>query len=63
MNLKFKGHSGGVWTLLLSGDGSKAISGSTDRTIRIWDTGTGELIHNLQGHTSTVRCMALHDEM
>ena len=39
------------------------ISGSTDRTLRVWDTESGECLHTLHGHTSTVRCMHLHDNM
>lgn len=37
------------------------VSGSTDRTLRVWNAETGECIHVLQGHTSTVRCLAMHE--
>lgn len=57
------GHAGGVWTLQLSENGEIAVSGSTDRTVRVWDTVNGVCIHTLSGHTSTVRCMALKDDM
>lgn len=40
--------------------GGTIISGSTDRTLKVWDAETGECIHTLNGHTSTVRCMHLH---
>lgn len=40
--------------------GSIIISGSTDRTLKVWDAETGCCIHTLYGHTSTVRCMHLH---
>lgn len=40
--------------------GSTIISGSTDRTLKVWDADTGVCIHTLYGHTSTVRCMHLH---
>ncbi|NXQ84454.1 FBXW7 protein, partial [Nyctibius grandis] len=36
------------------------ISGSTDRTLKVWNADTGECVHTLYGHTSTVRCMHLH---
>ena len=36
------------------------ISGSTDRTLRVWNAESGECVHTLYGHTSTVRCMHLH---
>ncbi|KAJ4948430.1 hypothetical protein JOQ06_019964 [Pogonophryne albipinna] len=38
------------------------ISGSTDRTLRVWDAESGECVHTLYGHTSTVRCMHLHGD-
>lgn len=28
--------------------------------VRIWNTSTGQQMHCLTGHTSTVRCMALN---
>lgn len=39
---------------------SIVISGSTDRTLKVWNADTGECVHTLYGHTSTVRCMHLH---
>uniref|UniRef100_A0AC35UI78 F-box domain-containing protein n=1 Tax=Rhabditophanes sp. KR3021 TaxID=114890 RepID=A0AC35UI78_9BILA len=56
-------HSGGVWTSELSPDGKILISGSTDRTVKVWNTETGQLIHELTGHSSTVRCMALNKKI
>lgn len=35
------------------------VSGSTDRTVRIWDLETGKNTHVFGGHTSTVRCLAI----
>jgi F-box/WD-40 domain protein 7 len=52
------GHTGGVWSSQMSG--GTIISGSTDRTLKVWDAETGNCIHTLNGHTSTVRCMHLH---
>ncbi|XP_017165832.1 F-box/WD repeat-containing protein 7-like, partial [Poecilia reticulata] len=54
------GHSGGVWCSQMAG--ATVISGSTDRTLRVWDAESGECVHALYGHTSTVRCMHLHGE-
>ncbi len=36
------------------------MSGSTDRSLKVWNADTGECMHTLYGHTSTVRCMHLH---
>ena len=37
------------------------VSGSTDRTLKVWNAESGTCVHTLYGHTSTVRCMHLHD--
>jgi F-box and WD-40 domain protein CDC4 len=52
-----EGHEGGVWALAASRD--TLVSGSTDRTVRIWDLTTGRCTHVFGGHTSTVRCLAI----
>ena len=33
------GHHGAVWTVAVSGDGTVAATGGSDRTIRVWDLG------------------------
>jgi WD40 repeat protein len=55
------GHEGGVWTAELQGN--LLVSGSTDRTVRVWNLSNGDLVSTLPGHSSTVRCLALKDEM
>ena len=52
------GHTGGVWSSQMCG--CVVISGSTDRTLKVWNADTGQCKHTLYGHTSTVRCMSLH---
>uniref|UniRef100_A0A8C3UBR8 F-box domain-containing protein n=1 Tax=Catharus ustulatus TaxID=91951 RepID=A0A8C3UBR8_CATUS len=52
------GHTGGVWSSQMRD--SVVISGSTDRTLKVWNADSGECVHTLYGHTSTVRCMHLH---
>lgn len=49
------GHTGVVLEVAFSPDGSKIASGATDRTVKIWDTHTGEEILTLEGHTDIVR--------
>lgn len=51
------GHTGGVWSSQMQGN--IIISGSTDRTLKVWNADTGQCVHTLYGHTSTVRCMHL----
>jgi WD40 repeat protein len=37
----FAGHRSGVTCVCLSPDGQYALSGSLDRTVRLWEVGTG----------------------
>ena len=34
--------------------GEYAVTGSIDRTCKIWDVGSGEVVHTLTGHTDEV---------
>ncbi|KAK0444268.1 cell division control protein 4 [Desarmillaria tabescens] len=47
----------GVWALAATED--TLVSGSTDRTVRIWDLATGRCTHVFGGHSSTVRCLTI----
>ena len=55
--MSLDGHEGGIWAL--SATKNVLVSGSTDRTVRIWDLNTGRCTHVFGGHTSTVRCLAI----
>ncbi len=54
--------SGYVRSVALSQDGSKVVSGSWDRTERIWDAATGALTATLEGHSGSVRSVALSQD-
>ncbi|EEH42340.1 uncharacterized protein PADG_07160 [Paracoccidioides brasiliensis Pb18] len=52
-----QGHVMGVWAMVLWDD--ILVSGGCDRDVRVWNMATGESIHKLRGHTSTVRCLKM----
>jgi len=52
------GHTSAVCALALSPDGRQALTGSIDRTARLWDAATGKEIRCFRGHTQTVLSVA-----
>src|SRR6516165_11410951 len=48
------GHEGQVHSVAVLPDGRRALSGSGDRTLRLWDLQTGATIRILKGHTNEV---------
>ena len=48
------GHSSTVLSASFSPDGTKVVSGSSDKTVRIWDAVTGECEQTLEGHSDAV---------
>jgi WD40 repeat protein len=47
-----------VWSVAFSPDGKRILTGSTDKTAKLWDTATGWEILTLKGHTDGVRGVA-----
>ena len=57
--LKWIGHTGRVRCVSYSPDGRYIVSGSSDRTIRIWNAETGSGVGSpLEGHIDEVSCIA-----
>ena len=52
--LELKGHTLGVSSVSFSPDGSRIVTGSWDRTAKVWDARTGMSLLELKGHTGLV---------
>ncbi|GAA5981241.1 hypothetical protein JCM10908_004035 [Rhodotorula pacifica] len=57
----FEGHEDSVYCCQF--DERKIISGSRDRTIRVWDIASGETIHTMRGHEGSILCLQYDDEI
>ena len=56
---KLTGHKSWVNSVAVSPDGKRAVSGSFDRTVRIWDLETGKCRVTLKGHANLVRSVTI----
>ena len=54
-----KGHTSTVYSVALSADGKEVVSGSRDKTIRLWNLATRETVRIFEGHTRSVNSVAL----
>lgn len=55
-----KGHKGSIWAFDYKNN--LLLTGSTDKTARIWDCFLGSCMYVLSGHKSTIRCAILTEE-
>jgi WD40 repeat protein len=51
------GHYASVTCVAFSHDGRFAATGSSDKTVKLWETSTGREIRSYMGHTSGIRCL------
>jgi WD40 repeat protein len=54
----FQGHTDPVLCLAISPDGRRALSGSADNTVRLWDVTSGQEVRRFLGHTDDVNAVA-----
>ncbi len=57
--LILQSHSHWINAVAITSNGRCAVSGSHDRTLKIWDLSTGSLMHSLVGHTDTIHAVAI----
>ena len=55
------GHSDWIRAIAFSTNGKYLVSGSNDRTVRLWDLQTGQLIRLLKGHKQRVKCIQISE--
>jgi WD40 repeat protein/serine/threonine protein kinase len=58
----FEGHTDAVNSVALSGDGRHALSGSQDKTLRLWDLVNGICVRTFDGHAGGVKSVALSED-
>ena len=58
-DLRLKGHNGDITGLAINQKGTRIISSSEDKTVKIWNAKTGELESSMSGHSESVRSLAV----
>ena len=53
------GHTGGVNCITVNSEGNRLISGSYDKTLRVWDIENDECLYKLEGHKGAIKTVAL----
>jgi WD40 repeat protein len=51
-------HTGWVESVAFSPDGTRLLSGSGDKTLKLWDAATGRLLRTFEGHSKEVKSVA-----
>jgi WD40 repeat protein len=55
-----KGHAATVYAIAFSPDGKYVVTGSFDKTIKLWEVATGKEIKTYDGHKNLVLSLAFH---
>ncbi len=53
------GHTESISSVCFSPDGTRVVSGSLDKTIKVWDSVSGQELRTLRGHSDGVTCVDL----
>jgi len=55
----FSGHADRVRSLIFSSDGASLVSGSYDKTVKLWDIQTGGVVKTFSGHIHQVQSVSI----
>jgi eukaryotic-like serine/threonine-protein kinase len=55
---RYSGHTGSIKCLALSADGKRLITGSDDKTIRLWDVSSGREVQRFNRHSAGITALA-----
>src|ERR1700727_590540 len=53
-----EGHSSSIYSVAFSPDGTGIVSGSSDNTLRLWDSVSGAHLNTLKGHSGYISSVA-----
>jgi Tol biopolymer transport system component len=56
--MTLSGHSGAVTAVAFAPSGRTLVSGSTDKSLKIWDASSGQILKTLTGDTETISSVA-----
>jgi mono/diheme cytochrome c family protein len=57
--IKAAGHTGTILAITVSADGQRMLSGSEDRTLRLWDVSGQKELKRFEGHRAAVAAVAI----
>ena len=53
----FEGHTDEIYGLCFNPTGTLLFSASADKTMKVWEPHTGDLVNTFTGHTDDVNCV------
>ncbi|KAG2337662.1 hypothetical protein BDR05DRAFT_1063130 [Suillus weaverae] len=59
---EFKGHEGSVMAVAVFPDKRRMVTGSYDKTLRLWDLKTGVVLKKMEGHSNGVSILAVSQD-